>query len=179
MRRMVAHAKPAAVTARRAKPVGINNFEVAAWCVAKLSKEDLRDIVYPMTAALQALREGLCSHNDWALLAGAMNVAQAIEKGGVVRGLAKYLTSAERALEAFEKACMSTAAWSEGVMPNADFEHVHAAVKFHQYQLLQLSNAELQRALDYAEAEVLSSGGQALRLVNRGRITGLPEAAAL
>lgn len=168
MRREASRAKPAHQSARQARVVGINNFEVAAWSVALLCKEDLRDILYPITAAVTALRAGECSHQDWAVLAGCMNIAQAIEKGGVVAGLKKYLLSAEVALEAFEQRCLSTGAWVAEAMPEPDYEHVHAGVKFHEYQLRQLSNSELQKAVEYAEAEVLSSGGKALRLVNRG-----------
>ena len=168
MRREAAHAKPAAHTARQSRGAGINNFEVAAWGVALVCKQDLRDILYPITAAMSALREGDCGHTDWAVLAGCMNIAQAIEKGGVVNGLKKYLHSAELALEAFEAHCMESGRWVQQGMPPSDFEHVHAGVKFHEYQLRQLSNSEFQKAVEYAEAEVLSSGGQALRAVNRG-----------
>ncbi len=167
MRREAAHAKPA-YSGRQERIVGLNNLAVAAWSVALLHKDDLRDIIYPLTAAMSALREGDCSHTDWAVLAGCMNVAQAIEKQGVVRGLKKYLTSAEVALEAFEAHCMESGRWVPQGMPPTDFEHVHAGIKFHEYQLRQLSNSELQKAVEYAEAEVLSSGGRALRLVNGG-----------
>lgn len=167
MRRQAAHARPT-YTGRQARVVGMNNLEVAAWGVALVCKDDLRDIIYPITAAVSALREGDCSHTDWAVLAGCMNIAQAIEKGGVVAGLKKYLLSAELALESFEAHCMASGRWVPQGMPPSDFEHVHAGVKFHEYQLRQLSNSELQKAVEYAEAEVLSSGGQALRLVNRG-----------
>lgn len=127
---------------RRADAIGL-----AIHGARLLGDDERARILQPLQAAFAHLRQGAGNHDDWLQVASAMNVAQAIEHQGVVRGLAGHLHHAELTLQ---------------TMHLAEIDALHTAIDLHAFQLSKLSRAEYRRARDYAQAEVLSSGGQAI-----------------
>ena len=163
MRRMATRTKPAG---RVCKPVAVNTMDMAKWRAARINKDDVREIMSSLLTSFKALREGLASDNDWALLASATNTAQAIEKLGVVRGLHAQFRLTELALQAVEQRATASGGWRAPVLHAHELDDIRAGLEFHRYQLLQLSNGEMMQAIAAAQAEVIGSGGRVLKGVN-------------
>ena len=162
MRRAAARKKPAG---RVCGPVAVNTMDMAKWRAALVGEEGVQEIMSPLTAAYQTMREGLASHNDWALLASAMNTAQAIEKLGVVRGVRHELRWAELALQAVERRAMAPGNWCAPVVYAQELDDIHFGLHLHEFQIKRLSNGEMMQAIAAAQAEVIGSGG---RVLNQG-----------
>ena len=163
MRRMATRTKPAG---RVCKPVAVNTMDIAKWFAARIHKDDVREIMSSLLVAFKALREGMATDNDWALLASAMNTAQAIEKLGVVRGLHAQLRLTELALQSVEQRATASGNWRAPVLHTFELDDIRAGLEFHRYQLLQLSHGALTQAIAAAQAEVIGSGGRVLKGVN-------------
>ena len=121
-----------------------------------------RRLVDPLRQAARRMREGVATEAEWAMLAGAINVAKAIKGKGVVRGLAEHFASAEAALDAISRRALASGAWQATALYYQELEHVNTLVDLHEYQLGQLSYGERRLAIRTATAVVLSSGGRAL-----------------
>lgn len=137
---------------------------------ARLTTAEVRDIMDPIKGAHRALREGVATEWQWTLLASAMNVAQAIERQGVVRGLKEHLHSAEMALAGIRQRAVATGDWQAPTLYFQELDNVTAAVNFHEYQLLQLSDGELRQCSAVAIAEIRSTGGRVFELNPAGQV---------
>ena len=78
---------------------------------AKPPASDIEQVLDVLHAAHKALREGVATEQQWSVLAGCLDVALAIERQGVVRGLQEHLASAEKALQAVHDRANATATW--------------------------------------------------------------------
>lgn len=146
----------------RWQPTG-NTMALALHKAAKPTADDIASVIDPVQAALKALREGVATEWQWSVLASAMNVAKAIEKQGVVKGLHEHLRAAELALNAIYGRAMATTTWCATSLYYIELDAVDTAVDLHRFQLNTLGRGELIRAIDYAQAEVKSSGGRVLQ----------------
>ena len=139
-----------------------DTLQLAAGRAAKLPASELSEILSPLALAFTKLREGVATEMDWATVCSAVNVSKAIERQGVVRGLAEHFTAAETALQEVQRRAMATGAWSPTALYYQELDNLREAVDLHAFQLRQLSRNEALRALRLAEAEVRSSGGRAI-----------------
>ncbi len=163
MKRAASRAKPAG---RVCKPVAVNTMDMAKWRAALVGEAGVQEIMSSLTAAYETMREGLASHNDWALLASAMNTAQAIEKLGVVRGVRHDLQLGELALQAVEQRAMSSGGWRAPVLYAQELGDIRFSLQLHEFQIKRLSNGEMMQAIAAAQAEVIGSGGRILKGVD-------------
>jgi hypothetical protein len=131
--------------------------------VALVTKADQATVTDPLDAAFAALRQGVASEWDWAHACSAINCAMAIEKQGVVKGLKGHLHNAELALQAISQRAMANGHWQATALFDEEIEAIDCAIDLHKFQLQKLSTGEVIKALDYAQAEVRSSGGKALQ----------------
>jgi hypothetical protein len=128
-----------------------------------LADQERARILQPLQTAFTNMRQGIGSDYDWAQLASAMNVAQAIEHQGVVHGLAGHLHRAELTLQTMHRRAEEDAGSRYPyAMHLAEIETLHTAVDLYAFQLSKLSRTEYRRACQYAFAEVLSTGGVAI-----------------
>lgn len=126
----------------------------------------------PRTAA-DALAAGRATRGQWACLCTALNVARAIEHGGVVRGLAAHLDDIERALNAAGTRAGDSAiprTWTAPALWATERDAVRLLVTLHAQQLRQLSYLEYQTAWRLAVARVQSAGGE---VINTDLLKGL------
>lgn len=144
-------------------PAVVNTMDLVSRRVALVTPADLADVMEPLQTAFTALREGVATEWQWSVLASAMNCAQAIEKQGVVRQLAGHLRAAELALQSIYNRAMATGRWQATALYYIELDAIDTAIDLHKFQLQQLSTGEVIKALDYAQAEVRSSGGRAVR----------------
>lgn len=149
---------------RRARWPAGDALSLAINKAAKPPAQDIASVIEPVQKAFQALREGVATEWQWSVLASAINVAQAIEKQGVVKGLHEHLYSAELALNSVYRRAMASSTWRATALYYLELDAIDTAVDLHKFQLNTLGRGELMRALDYAQAEVRSSGGRAISI---------------
>jgi hypothetical protein len=127
-----------------------------------LTKEEITQVIEPMRRAADALRTGVGRWSDWVCLSSAVNISQGIERKGVVRGLADELANIYTALQAIgDRAGDTEAQWRHPTLYAAEITALNELVRWHKYQLQQLSYREYAQARDYSIAKVRSTGGQA------------------
>lgn len=132
---------------------------------ARLTPAEIAQSITPLRAAARALREGVATEWDWAIVASAINVAQAIDRQGIVRGLAEHLHSAEGALHGIYARAMTSGTWCATALYYQELDHITTAVDLHEYQASKLSFGEWRRALKRAEDEIRSTGGRVVDVV--------------
>lgn len=147
-------------------PAAVNTMDLARRRVALITPADLADVMQPLQAAFTALRQGMATEQQWATLASAVNCAKAIDKQGVVKGLASHLLAAELALQSIYNRAMAAGQWQPTALYFQELDSIREAIRLHKFQLQQLSTGEVIKALDYADAEVRSSGGRVMRQVD-------------
>lgn len=144
-------------------PAVVNTMNLVSRRVALVHPADLQDVMRPLHDAFTALRAGVATEWQWSVLASGMNCAQAIEKQGVVRQLASHLRAAELALQSIYNRATATGQWTPTALYYIELDAIDTAIDLHKFQLQQLSTGEVIKALDYAQAEVRSTGGRVVR----------------
>ena len=135
-------------------------FQGAINTATKLTPGEIASVIEPLNAAARALREGVADEDQWSRVVSAINVAQAIERQGVVRGLREHLHCAELALQGIrQRAVARTGEWDRTALYYQELDHINEAVDLHAFQLSQLSYGEYARAIRYAVGEIQSTGG--------------------
>lgn len=148
---------------RRIRWAPTDTFTLAAHRASKLTQAEHEGVMQPLQAGFTALREGRACELDWCQLASAVNLAQAIEAQGIVRGLHEHLRAAELALQSVYSRAMVAGQWKPTALWVVELDAISTMVELHAFQLGQLAHGEFNRALDWAEAEVRSSGGRVIR----------------
>ena len=145
----------------------VNTMATVKARVALITTADLADVMDPIDKAFTAMRQAVGSEMDWAHLCSAINVAQGVEKQGIVRGIYGHLHAAELALQAIKQRAMTQPTrmgnWAPVELHIDEIEIIKEAILLHKYQLKKLSTGEAMRAINYAQAEVRSTGGTVLQ----------------
>lgn len=130
-----------------------------------LDAQEIAAVIDPLRRAVDALRTGAASFDDWLRLASVVNIANAIERQGVVRGMASELAKCEAAVQAIGDRTGDTHdTWKSPTLYAAEIVATSDLVHWHKFQLQQLSYKEYAQARDYAVAKVRSSGGRAFNV---------------
>jgi hypothetical protein len=125
---------------------------------AKPSASDIQDLVLTLQDAHRAMREGVATTRHWAVLAGALSTAQAIERRGIVRGLAGHLNAATIALDAIYARAMQTSTWRATALRYDELDAISTLVELHIFQIRQLGRAELLAAIASAANKIHANG---------------------
>jgi hypothetical protein len=144
-------------------PANVDTFELARRLATRVTPAELASVIDPMDDAFKALRKGVASEWQWALLASSVNVAKAIEKKGVVRGMREHWNAADIALANIRIRAMAAGAWKPTALYFHELDTIREAMHLHKFQLQQLSLGEAIDALAYAEAEIRSSGSKVIK----------------
>jgi len=123
---------------------------------AKPAKSDIDQLLAVLHDAHKALREGVATAQQWSVLAGCLDVALAIERQGVVRGLQEHLASAQAALQAIHARAETGAAWRPTALYFHELDAVRTFVHLHAMQIKHLGRAEYLRAITSAQGAVRS-----------------------
>lgn len=126
---------------------------------AKPLASDIDQVLDVVHVAHKALREGVATEQQWSVLAGCLDVALAIERQGVVRGLQEHLASAQTALQAVHDRAGTD--WRTTAMRWNELDAVSTFVDLHAFQLKQLGRAEYLKAIASAQGAVRSRGERA------------------
>ncbi len=128
-----------------------------------LSKTNKLAIMTPLQCAFTALREGVATEIQWCVIAGNITIALAIEEVGVIRGLRGHLEAADRALEGIQRRALASGAWRPTALFYQELDDVRVGIHLHKEQLEVIARGEYLRAVDVAEAQVRSQGGQVIQ----------------
>lgn len=144
----------------RPRPVTLDTMKLAMRRACKVPAEEIAEVMQPITASFDAMRQGVGSEDDWTILAGTLELALAIEQQGVVRGLHGHLQAAHDALQGIYRRAMEEAAWHATPMYLQEIEAIDTFVWLHKTQLENLSEGEWRKAHDHAVATVRSAHGR-------------------
>lgn len=141
-------------------PVINNTFAVAQDQASKLDSASLNQILQTLATAAKALREGVATRHQWSVLAGSLDLAKAIERQGVVRGLHEHLASADDALQAIYARADQDDQWRPTALHYFEIDAVDTFVNLHAYQCRQLSLGEYKKAIASATGQIRANGGR-------------------
>jgi hypothetical protein len=131
-----------------------------------LDASEIAAVMRPARQAIDRLRLGQGTFDDFARAASIVNIGLAIERKGVIRGLKADLDDCHRHLEAIGQRGGEVDAWQPPTLWAAEIKSLNVLANLHEQQLRVLSYREYSEARDYAVAKVRSAGGQAWRLRN-------------
>lgn len=129
-----------------------NTMAIALHNACKPDRTDVGELLDAIKHAFKALREGVATERQWSILAGTLDVALAVERQGVVRGLHGHLIAAEQALQTVYNRAMLSTGWRPSALHYQELDAIHTFVDLHAYQVKQLSRAEYLAAIRSAQA---------------------------
>jgi hypothetical protein len=147
--------------AYRPRRVAINTMEMAVRGAAKPARADRDEVLAVSESAINALCAGAATEADWSIAAGMVNVALAIERQGVVRGLREHLASADAVLCAIYNRCRTSTMWLRPTLTIDEIDAMRLLQDLHAFQVNQLSRTELLTAIDMAIKHTHAQGCQA------------------
>lgn len=149
--------------AYRPKPVAVNNMDIARHNAAKPAPEDRAEVLAMLEKAIKALREGVATEHQWSIVAGSVTVAQAIERGGIVRGMQEHWLATEKALQHIYDRAMSLGGgrWLRVTLYFDEIDALRGFFNLHKFQMNQLGRAEFIAAIDAAQKDTIKQGHRA------------------
>jgi len=144
--------------AYRPRPIAINTLELAMHRAAKPARADREEVLGMLRQAIKALREGVATELQWSIAAGAVDVAKAIERQGIVRGLSEHLNTATVALQAIYDRAMATGTWRCTALWYHELDALQTFQDLHAFQIHQLGRAEYRAAIDQATNKARLAG---------------------
>lgn len=156
----------------RPRPVTLDTMRLAMRRAAKVPVAEIDEVMAPIAASFKAMREGVATEDEWAVLAGTVELGLAIEHQGVVKGLHGHLRAAEQALAAIQRRAMAGGTWRPTALYYQEIEALDTFTWLHKTQLENLSEGEWRKAHDRAVALVLGAQGRVVDLqdlANGGR----------
>lgn len=144
---------------RRTRRMAVNLVDIAAARATRLTQTERDQVLGALRGAVAALRRGVATELEWQLAVTAVNIGDAIEKQGVVRGLAEHLHSIDLALLEIGKRARATGEWRAPALYYEERDLMDLLVDLHNHQVKSLSYGEFIRARDKAIAQTASTPG--------------------
>jgi hypothetical protein len=144
--------------AYRPRQIAVNTLELALHRAAKPAREDRAEVLAKLDAAVKALCTGVATEIDWSIAAGALAVAMAVERQGIVRGLQEHLDSVDQVLQAIYDRCRLPMMWLRPTLTIQEVDAVRLLAELHTYQVEQLGRAEFLSAIDVATKDTIAKG---------------------
>lgn len=116
----------------------------------KLTSKEIASIIDPVRECFAQIRAGTATELHATVMHSTIQVAQEIERGGIVHGLAEHLDSAQ-------------AAWHPSAVHFSELDALTTAIDLHEFQLQQLTAHEIQEVTRRLIARTESSGGEMLQ----------------
>lgn len=148
---------------RRPRWPAINNtFAVAQDRASKLDPADIVQIMQTITLSAKALREGVATELQWSIVAGSIDMAHAIERLGIVRGMHEHWASADDALQSIHARATESGQWIPPTLHYFELDAMSSFIGLHAFQLRQLSLAEYRRAITSAAGQIQGAGNHVI-----------------
>jgi hypothetical protein len=129
-----------------------------------LDASEIAAVMVPVRQAIERMRLGQSTFDDFARLSSIVNIGLAIERKGVIKGLQADLDDCHRHLEAIGQRGGEPDAWQPPTLWADEIKSLSLLANFHKKQLQVLSYREYSEARNYAVARVRSAGGLAWRV---------------
>lgn len=144
-------------TVRRRLPM-----QVAKYKAGRLTPLELAKMRASLQPDFDALCAGRATRKQFAGVSTAVELALAIERKGVVKGLRDILTQAEQLLLDIKQRCDKPLGWIPPTLTPLQIEVVQELLWLHMEQLKQLSYGEYQEAWKNMMGHVTSQGGEVI-----------------
>ncbi len=147
--------------AYRPRPVTAHTLATALHFAAKPSAADCAEVLAILHTALTALREGVATEHQWSIAAGSVSVAMAMERRGIVRGLAEHWQAAEEALQAiYDRAVRAggSAGYRRTALHYTELDALRVFAELHEWQIKQLGRGEFLESLADAQRVGIKEG---------------------
>lgn len=133
--------------AYRPKPVHTNAAARAMNAVTRLTDDEIEQVCGALETAFDSFDDGTNTALQWAIMADAFNVAEALAAERICSDSASVakIEAAQRALARLHKQNAVLGSWA---MWDEDREAIAAAVELHRLQLSLCDYAEYRRAID-------------------------------
>jgi hypothetical protein len=154
---------------RRPRWISRDPMGLAKTYAGRLTAAEVGQVMAAVQDGFRALREGVATEAQWGVVTSALNIADAIELQGVVRGARGHIQAAQQALAGILRRAMATGTWHPTALYYQELDDVRTGIDIYDYQLRQLSYGEYQRALAHAIAEVRSTGGIVINFNQAGQ----------
>ena len=125
---------------------------------AKPARADVTEILQAVHAAHTALRRGVGTELQWAILSGTLAVAHSIHKMGVVRDIDGHLAAADVALQTIHDRATASGHWQAPALWFDEMESLEVFVELHALRARQLGRAEFLRAIELAATSIKTAG---------------------
>jgi hypothetical protein len=139
-------------------PACVNTFEIARSNAGKPAPADRKELLKTSAAAAKSLREGVATQLEWSILSGSVELARAVQKMGIVRGMTEHLDSADAALKAIRKRCTEQPTWKPTALYFQELDAMQAFMSLHARIVNELGRAEFTRALNIAQSNITNQG---------------------
>lgn len=149
--------KPQQPRVMRWPPI-VNAMAVATDRASKIDPADIERMIKTITLSADALREGVATRLQWSIVAGAIDVAGAIERQGVVRGLEAQISRADTLVNIIHARATQAGPWVPPVLHYFEIDAVNEFVNLHKFQLGKLSLAEHKSAIASATGKIKGAG---------------------
>lgn len=116
-----------------------------------------------MRECFKQIRAGTATEVHATVMHSTIQVAQEIERGGIVHGLAEHFNKAEAACEAYFARCRAGGAWHPSAVHFYELDALITAIDLHEFKLQQLTAHEIQEVTRRLIARTESSGGEMLQ----------------
>jgi hypothetical protein len=129
-----------------------------------LDASEIAAVMVPVRQAIERMRLGQSTFDDFARLSSIVNIGLAIERKGVINGLQADLDECHRHLEAIGQRGGEVDSWQPPTLWAAEIRSLNVLANLHEQQLQVLSYREYSEARNYAVAKVRRAGGLAWRV---------------
>ena len=133
---------------------------------SKLTPAEVAETMVSLRTAFAHMREGVATHNEYAVLHTSMLIAQEIEQMGVVRGLQEHITAALLACATYQERSGFAENWTPSDMHFHELDALGAMLDLHEFQLQQLTAREVHLAAQRLIARTKSAGGDVYQADN-------------
>lgn len=140
-----------------------NTFAVINHHGTKLTSAEITSIIDPVRECFAQIRAGTATEVHATVMHSTIQVAQEIERGGIVRGLAEHFASALAACDAYYARGMASGTWRPSAVHFYELDALTAAIDLHVYQLQQLTAGEIHEVTRRLIARTQSNGGEMLQ----------------
>lgn len=154
--------------AYRPRAVALDPMAVAIDGAAKPAAADVEQVLKAIQAAFTSMREGVATELQWSILAGALDVAKAIDQQGIVRGMHEHLATTDQALETIYNRAHADTSWRPTPLYFAELDALREFVNLHAFQLRQLGRAEYLQAVYTATSRIRNNHGTATVVRRQG-----------
>lgn len=149
---------------RQARALNYDPFRTAVLNATRLTSAEISNTMAPIRACEKALREGVATSLQFAVLTSSLDIAAGIEKSRIVRGLSEHIASGQAALSAVGQRAERTGTWKQTALYHHELEAIRTAFELHEFQLQQVSAGELHQIVNRLIATTKTKGGEVRRV---------------